>query len=111
MAQKLTKMEAAARLDVSQSTIDRMIQRGELQIEPVRNDFLRCEALIAVMLAVSSVMAQPQPSPFAPGGALGADRAVPTPGRTGPADRRSQVQQGLVPVGIRPGRAGQFMQR
>ena len=33
MAQKLTKMEAAARLDVSQSTIDRMIQRGELQIE------------------------------------------------------------------------------
>ena len=33
MAQKLTKMEAAARLDVSQSTIDRMIQKGELQIE------------------------------------------------------------------------------
>ena len=33
MAQKLTKMETAARLDVSQSTIDRMIQRGELQIE------------------------------------------------------------------------------
>ena len=33
MAQKLTKMEAAARLGVSQSTIDRMIQRGELQIE------------------------------------------------------------------------------
>ena len=33
MAQKLTKMVAAARLDVSQSTIDRMIQRGELQIE------------------------------------------------------------------------------
>ena len=28
MAQKLTKMEAAARLDVSQSTIDRMIQRA-----------------------------------------------------------------------------------
>ena len=33
MAQKLTKMEAAARLDVSQSTVDRMIQKGELQIE------------------------------------------------------------------------------
>ena len=33
MAQKLTKLEAAARLDVSQSTIDRMIQKGELQIE------------------------------------------------------------------------------
>ena len=33
MAQKMTKMEAAARLDVSQSTIDRMIQRGELQVE------------------------------------------------------------------------------
>lgn len=33
MPQKLTKLEAAARLDVSQSTIDRMIQRGELQIE------------------------------------------------------------------------------
>ena len=29
MSQKLTKMEAAARLDVSQSTIDRMIQKGE----------------------------------------------------------------------------------
>ena len=33
MAQKLTKMEAATRLDVSQSTIDRMIKKGELQIE------------------------------------------------------------------------------
>lgn len=33
MTQRLTKMEAAARLDVSASTIDRMIQRGELQIE------------------------------------------------------------------------------
>ena len=33
MAQRLSKMEAAALLDVSQSTIDRMIQRGELQTE------------------------------------------------------------------------------
>ena len=33
MTQRLTKMEAAAWLDVSASTIDRMIQRGELQIE------------------------------------------------------------------------------
>ena len=33
MTQRLTKMEAAAHLDVSASTIDRMIQRGELQIE------------------------------------------------------------------------------
>ena len=33
MSQKLTKMQAAARLDVSQSTIDRMIQKGDLQIE------------------------------------------------------------------------------
>ena len=31
MRQKLSKLEAAARLDVSASTIDRMIQRGELQ--------------------------------------------------------------------------------
>ena len=33
MTQRMTKMEAAAHLDVSASTIDRMIQRGELQIE------------------------------------------------------------------------------
>lgn len=33
MRQKLTKLEAAARLDVSASTIDRMIQRGGLQTE------------------------------------------------------------------------------
>ena len=33
MTQRLTKMEAAAHLDVSASTIDRMIQRGELHIE------------------------------------------------------------------------------
>ena len=33
MTQKLTKLEAAARLDVSASTIDRMIQRGDLQTE------------------------------------------------------------------------------
>ena len=33
MPQKLTKMEAAARLDVSASTIDRMIHRGDLRIE------------------------------------------------------------------------------
>ena len=33
MTQRLSKMEAAARLDVSASTIDRMIQKGELQTE------------------------------------------------------------------------------
>ena len=33
MTQRLSKMEAAARLDVSASTIDRMIQKGELQVE------------------------------------------------------------------------------
>ena len=33
MTQRLTKMEAAAHLGVSASTIDRMIQRGELQIK------------------------------------------------------------------------------
>ena len=33
MTQRVSKMEAAARLDVSASTIDRMIQKGELQIE------------------------------------------------------------------------------
>ena len=33
MARRLTKMEAATRLDVSASTIDRMIRKGELQIE------------------------------------------------------------------------------
>ena len=33
MAHRLTKMEAATRLDVSASTIDRMIRKGELQIE------------------------------------------------------------------------------
>ena len=33
MTQRLTKLEAAARLDVSPSTIDRMIQRNELTIE------------------------------------------------------------------------------
>ncbi len=33
MAQKLTKLEAAARLNVSQSTVDRMIQRGDLQVQ------------------------------------------------------------------------------
>ena len=33
MVLRLSKMEAATRLDVSASTIDRMIQRGELQIE------------------------------------------------------------------------------
>ena len=32
MAQRMSKLEAAARLDVSASTIDRMIQRGELQV-------------------------------------------------------------------------------
>ena len=32
MTQRLTKLEAAARLDVSPSTIDRMIQRNELTI-------------------------------------------------------------------------------
>lgn len=31
MRQKLSKLEAAARLDVSASTVDRMIQRGDLQ--------------------------------------------------------------------------------
>ena len=33
MTQRLTKLDAAARLDVSPSTIDRMIQRNELTIE------------------------------------------------------------------------------
>ena len=33
MALRLTKLEAAARLKVSSSTIDRMIQRGDLQTE------------------------------------------------------------------------------
>ena len=33
MTQRLSKMEAATRLDVSASTIDRMIQKGELQTE------------------------------------------------------------------------------
>ena len=33
MVLRLSKMEAATRLDVSASTIDRMIQRGELQVE------------------------------------------------------------------------------
>ena len=33
MTHRVSKMEAAARLDVSASTIDRMIQKGELQIE------------------------------------------------------------------------------
>ena len=33
MTQRLSKTEAAARLDVSASTIDRMIQKGELQTE------------------------------------------------------------------------------
>ena len=33
MTQRLSKMEAAARLEVSASTIDRMIQKGELQTE------------------------------------------------------------------------------
>ena len=33
MMQRVTKMQAATRLDVSQSTIDRMIRRGDLQIE------------------------------------------------------------------------------
>ena len=33
MMQRMTKIEAATRLDVSQSTVDRMIRRGELQIE------------------------------------------------------------------------------
>ena len=33
MAHRLTKMEAATRLDVSASTIDRMIRKGELQTE------------------------------------------------------------------------------
>ena len=33
MTQRLSKMEAAVRLDVSASTIDRMIQKGELQTE------------------------------------------------------------------------------
>ena len=37
MAQRLTKMEAAARLEVSQSTIDRMIQRGDLQVQKERH--------------------------------------------------------------------------
>ena len=37
MAQKLTKLEAAARLEVSQSTIDRMIQRGDLQVQKERH--------------------------------------------------------------------------
>ena len=33
MDQKMSKLEAAAHLEVSASTIDRMIQKGELQIE------------------------------------------------------------------------------
>ena len=33
MTQRLSKMEAATRLEVSASTIDRMIQKGELQVE------------------------------------------------------------------------------
>ena len=33
MTQRLSKMEAATRLEVSASTIDRMIQKGELQTE------------------------------------------------------------------------------
>ena len=33
MTQMMSKMEAATRLDVSASTIDRMIQKGELQIK------------------------------------------------------------------------------
>ena len=33
MTQRLTKLEAAARLGVSPSTIDRMIRRNELAIE------------------------------------------------------------------------------
>ena len=33
MLQRLTKLAAAARLDVSPSTIDRMILRGDLSIE------------------------------------------------------------------------------
>ena len=33
MTLRLSKMEAATRLDVSASTIDRMIQKGELQTE------------------------------------------------------------------------------
>lgn len=37
MAQKLTKLEAAARFEVSQSTIDRMIQRGDLQVQKERH--------------------------------------------------------------------------
>ena len=37
MAQRLTKLEAAARLEVSQSTIDRMIQRGDLQVQKERH--------------------------------------------------------------------------
>ena len=37
MMQRMTKIQAATRLDVSQSTIDRMIQRGELQTEKERH--------------------------------------------------------------------------
>ena len=37
MAQRLTKLEAATRLEVSQSTIDRMIQRGDLQVQKERH--------------------------------------------------------------------------
>ena len=41
MAQKLTKLEAAARLEVSQSTVDRMIRLGQLQVqkEPHGNQY------------------------------------------------------------------------
>ena len=36
MTQRLSKMEAAARLDVSASTIDQMIHKGEIKTEDVQ---------------------------------------------------------------------------
>ena len=43
-------------------------------------------------------------------GAVGSDRAFPTPGRPGPADQCPQVQQGLVPLDIGSLGSGQLMQ-
>ena len=71
MTQRLSKIEAAARLDVSASTIDRMIQKGELETE--KEPHGSRHRIWVVMddeetdKSVNSLREASEPSPDAPG--------------------------------------------
>ena len=71
MTLRLSKMEAATRLDVSASTIDRMIQKGELQTE--KEPHGSRHRIWVVMddeetdKSVNSLREASEPSPDAPG--------------------------------------------